>query len=114
MGLRWYIIFSSDINKDTGLPTTTFTTPIPQEHRKWLSGHGYEWFEEIFEPIGFANDDRKSCSIDCMDMDAFPEWEDIKEQMNGAFECEEEYESFKAAFRYFHDADISLKLLLTY
>ena len=112
MGLRWYIIFSSDVDKGTGLPTSIFTTPIPQEHRKWLSGHGYEWFEEIFEPIGFAND--YDGSIDCMDMDAFPEWEDIKEPMNGAFECEEEYKSFKTAFRYFHDADISLKLLLTY
>ena len=80
----------------------------------WVCVCGCGGVEEIFEPIGFANDYDGSIDIDCMDMDAFPEWEDIKEPMNGAFECEEEYESFKTAFRYFHDADISLKLLLIY
>lgn len=102
MGFDWYVSFTTSINAETGLPWNTMTTPIPPEHRKWLSGRGLVWYEAILVPLNCG--DEMSCNISSLDLDNFPKWKSIEGQVMG-LENEKDYESFKTAFRYFAELD---------
>jgi len=102
MGFDWYVSFVSSINHETGLPWNTLTTPIPPEHRKWLTGRGSSWYDAIFGTLNFM--EGESIPISSLDLENFPEWEDIEGQVDG-LETEKDYESFKAAFQYFSEMD---------
>jgi hypothetical protein len=102
MGFDWYISFDTSINAETGLPWNTMTTPIPSEHRKWLSGRGSSWHNAIFEPLNYG--DEMSCNVSSLDLDNFPTWDVIEGQVYG-LENENDYELFKAAFHYFAKLD---------
>lgn len=110
MGFDWYVSFGAGINYGTGLPWITMTTPIPPEHRRWLGGRGSSWYDVLFVTLNFT--EGESCPISSLDLDNFPEWEDIEGQVE-ELETEEEYKSFKAAFTYFSKLD-SLYLNISY
>ncbi len=110
MGFDWYISFDTSINAKTGLPWNTMTTPIPSEHRKWLSGRGSSWREAIFEPLNYG--DEMSCSVSSLDLEKFPEWNVIEGQVEG-LETEKDYDSFKVALCYFTKLD-GLDLNISY
>jgi len=110
MGFDWYVSFGVGINYGTGLPWITMTTPIPPEHRRWLVGRGSSWYDVLFVTLDFT--EGESCPISSLDLDNFPEWEDIEGQVE-ELETEEDYKSFKAAFTYFSKLD-SLYLNISY